>query len=99
MSKTHSFIDEMNMIILRKIDLRLCRAIPSSQDEPFGRLFIYFQGYIRQLPPVNNRPLYSDKIQGSEFLLEENQYLHQVFKSIFSYSLFYENMKTIYSLF
>ena len=46
------------------------RAIPSRQDELFGGLFVYFFGVINQLPPVNDRLLYSDKIEGSEFLLE-----------------------------
>ena len=56
--------------LLRKIDLRVRKAIPSRQDEPFGGLFVYFLGDINQLPPVNDRPLYSDKIEGREFLLE-----------------------------
>lgn len=89
------FIDELSMIgcsLLRKIDLRLRKAFPSRQDEPFGGLFVYFFGDINQLPPVNDRPLYSDKSEGSEFLLEGKLlFTSSIQKNFFLSSSFRQN--------
>ena len=53
--------DEYSMIGLRmlhKIETR-CREGKGS-DEPFGGLFVYFFGDLRQLPPVKDLALYSE---------------------------------------
>lgn len=67
------FIDEWSMIgcsLLRKIDF-ICRSgKPMNGDQPFGGLFVFLLGDIKQLPPVNDRVLYSGKTDGNEFLLE-----------------------------
>lgn len=53
-------IDEFSMIglrLLNKIDQRLRQA--KACDAPFGHFFIYFFGDLRQLPPVQDTPIYS----------------------------------------
>ena len=56
--------------LLRQIDLRCRSGKPNKQNEPFGGLFVYLFGDIKQLPPVKDRPLYSDKTDGSDTVLE-----------------------------
>ncbi|KAK3931451.1 ATP-dependent DNA helicase pfh1 [Frankliniella fusca] len=54
-------IDEYSMIgatLLRKIDLRLRQA--KENNEPFGNVFLYLMGDIRQLPPILECPLYGE---------------------------------------
>lgn len=53
-------IDEVSMLgcsLLKKIDIR-CRESKARNDVPFGGMFIYLIGGLKQLPPVNDRPLY-----------------------------------------
>ena len=52
--------DDYSMIGLRmlhKIETRFREG--KGSDEPFGGLFVYFFGDLRQLPPVNDLALYS----------------------------------------
>ena len=58
-------IDEYSMIgcsMMNKIDKRLRQAKPNCSNSPFGNMFVYLFGDIMQLPPVLDRPLYSQNI-------------------------------------
>lgn len=55
-------VDEMSLVgrtILKKLDSR-CRQIKSSNHLPFGGMFFILLGDMKQLPPVNDRPLYGN---------------------------------------
>ncbi|KAK3922031.1 ATP-dependent DNA helicase [Frankliniella fusca] len=61
------FIDEFSMIgcrLLGWLEKRLREAKPRC-DEPFGGLFVYLIGDIRQLPPVGDTTLYSTAVSES----------------------------------
>ena len=62
-------INEMSMVgcrLLKKIDLRCRTAKPAFQNMSFGGMFVYLFGDIKQLPPVNDRPLYRDLFAKNE---------------------------------
>ncbi|XP_055622388.1 uncharacterized protein LOC129765957 [Toxorhynchites rutilus septentrionalis] len=63
-SKIHVvIIDEVSMIgadVLNTIHVRL-QEITGNFDEPFGGIQIVFCGDLRQLPPVNARPVYKPR--------------------------------------
>lgn len=53
-------IDEMSLVgcsLLRKIDIR-SRFAKNNQREPFGGMFLYLFGDLKQLPPVFDRAFY-----------------------------------------
>lgn len=55
-------IDEYSMVgmrLLNKIHVRLCEG-KSNSNEPFGGCCVYLFGDLRQLPPVNDIPIYSE---------------------------------------
>ena len=57
-----SIFDEYSMIgcrLMDKIHQRCCEG-KANNSEPFGGLFIYFFGDLRQLPPVKDTPLFAE---------------------------------------
>lgn len=70
-------IDEMSLIgcaLLKKIDRRCRTAKPDSQNISFGGMYVYLFGDIKQLPPVSDRPLYSERF-GKLSIYNEGQML------------------------
>jgi ATP-dependent DNA helicase PIF1 len=47
--------------LLAMIDKRTRQAKPGEAEHPFGNMFVYLFGDIRQLPPVCDQPLYSNR--------------------------------------
>lgn len=71
-------IDEMSMVgcsLLKKIDLRCREAKPQHCNKPFGGLFLYLLGDIKQLPPVLDRPVYGTGFLG--MLADQGQLLYK----------------------
>jgi ATP-dependent exoDNAse (exonuclease V) alpha subunit len=63
-------IDEMSMVgcsLLKKIDGRCREAKPNASTKPFGGMFLYLFGDIKQLPPVLDRPIYGQSFRGTIF--------------------------------
>ena len=75
--------DEVSMIGLKAfhyIQIRCKEA--TAINEPFGGLFGYFLGDLKQLPPVKDTPVYFSKIMNSEAALGKLAFssLQQTFK-------------------
>ena len=74
-------IDEISMVgcaLFRKIDLRCRSAKPKFQHLPFAGMFVYLFGDIKQLPPVRDRPLYSNSFGKSPIYSEGHLLFQQV---------------------
>ncbi|KAK3922134.1 ATP-dependent DNA helicase [Frankliniella fusca] len=75
-------IDEYSMVgcrMLRQIDLRLRQA--KGVNEPFGNVYVYLLGDIRQLPPVFDTPIY--KIPTEPGIAEQGKALVSQVQKVF----------------
>ena len=87
-------IDEKGMVglgRLSQIDARLKQAKPQAADKPFGGITILLAGDLRQLQPVGDLPLYSDK--GGHQFQQRGRLLYRLFDD-FSYKL-YQQMRQL----
>uniref|UniRef100_A0A8D9E7N4 ATP-dependent DNA helicase n=1 Tax=Cacopsylla melanoneura TaxID=428564 RepID=A0A8D9E7N4_9HEMI len=78
-------IDEMSMLgcsLFKKIDLRCREAKPLKASQPFGGMFLYLLGDIKQLPPVLDRPFYGTGYKGS--LHDQGQILYRSIPTCFT---------------
>ena len=55
---------------MKKVNL-ICRECkPESSHLPFGGMFVYMFGDIKQLPPVQDSPFFSESATGNEYQLD-----------------------------
>ncbi|KAK3916168.1 ATP-dependent DNA helicase [Frankliniella fusca] len=79
------FIEEYSMVgckLMYDIHKRLCHL--TEKTVPFGGLFVWFIGNIRQLPPVGDTPWYKEDVQGAKAQVVAGSLLH---KEIWFFSL------------
>ena len=84
-----AIIDEMSLLgcsLLKKVDLRL-REAKSKPNSPFGGLFLFLLGDLKQLPPFKDRAFYADGYN-TEYAALGQQLFRQIDSSIILSSSF-----------
>ncbi|GBN43587.1 hypothetical protein AVEN_21158-1 [Araneus ventricosus] len=68
-------ISKLSFSLFEKIDLRCRKVKPRKSDTPFGVMFLFLPGDIKQLPPVSDRPFYCTNFKGT--LQDQGQILYK----------------------
>jgi hypothetical protein len=79
-------VDEISMVgqnMLGMMDSRLRQLFPADRDTVFGRRSVIFFGDFGQLPPVMDKPLYSNQITKKPLVLQGRLAYQQVNKVFF----------------